>query len=95
MMAIYRPTYRDQNTNVDHAAAVALYFMYYNFARIHQTLRCSPAMAAGVDNRLNNHDIYRTRLPLAGMYFFEVFGHELSHQAFPGIAAGKDTAPMI
>lgn len=36
----------------NHAAAVALYFMYYNFARIHKTLRCSPAMAAGVDNRL-------------------------------------------
>jgi IS1 family transposase len=36
----------------NHAAAVALYFMYYNFARIHQTLRCSPAMAAGVDGSL-------------------------------------------
>jgi hypothetical protein len=36
----------------NHAAAVALYFMYYNFARIHKTLRCSPAMAACVDNRL-------------------------------------------
>jgi IS1 family transposase len=36
----------------NHAAAVALYFMYYNFARVHQTLRCSPAMAAKVDNRL-------------------------------------------
>jgi hypothetical protein len=36
----------------NHAAAVALYFMYYNFARIHKTLRCSPAMAAGVDTRL-------------------------------------------
>jgi len=36
----------------NHAAAVALYFMYYNFARVHTTLRCSPAMAAGVDNRL-------------------------------------------
>lgn len=36
----------------NHAAAVALYFMYYNFARVHKTLRCSPAMAAGVDNRL-------------------------------------------
>ena len=32
----------------NHAAALALYFMYYNFARIHQTLRVSPAMAAGV-----------------------------------------------
>jgi IS1 family transposase len=36
----------------NHAAAVALFFMYYNFARVHKTLRCSPAMAAGVDNRL-------------------------------------------
>lgn len=36
----------------NHAAAIALYFMYYNFARIHKTLRCSPAMAAGVDGRL-------------------------------------------
>jgi len=36
----------------NHAAAVALYFMYYNFARVHTTHRCSPAIAAGVDNRL-------------------------------------------
>jgi IS1 family transposase len=36
----------------NHAAAVALYFTFYNFARVHKTLRCSPAMAAGVDNRL-------------------------------------------
>jgi hypothetical protein len=27
-------------------AAVALHFMYYNFARIHQTLRVTPAMQA-------------------------------------------------
>ncbi len=26
--------------------------MYYNFVRIHQTLRCTPAMAAGVTDRL-------------------------------------------
>lgn len=32
----------------NHAAAVALYFMYYNFCRIHQTLRVTPAMEAGV-----------------------------------------------
>jgi hypothetical protein len=36
----------------NHAAAVALYFMYYNFARVHMTLRCSPAMATGVATRL-------------------------------------------
>jgi IS1 family transposase len=36
----------------NHAASVALFMMYYNFARVHKTLRCSPAMAAGVDSRL-------------------------------------------
>jgi IS1 family transposase len=30
--------------------AVALHFMYYNFVRIHQTLRVTPAMEAGVSN---------------------------------------------
>jgi IS1 family transposase/lambda repressor-like predicted transcriptional regulator len=32
----------------NHKAAVALYFMHYNFARIHTTLRVTPAMEAGV-----------------------------------------------
>jgi hypothetical protein len=32
----------------NHAAAIALYFMYYNFARVHQTLRVTPAMEAGI-----------------------------------------------
>ena len=36
----------------NHVAALAVYFMYYNFARIHQTLRVTPAMAAGVTDRL-------------------------------------------
>jgi hypothetical protein len=29
-------------------AAVGLHFAYYNFVRRHNTLRCTPAMAAGV-----------------------------------------------
>lgn len=32
--------------------AVALHFMYYNFARIHKTLRVTPAMAAGVSDHV-------------------------------------------
>lgn len=36
----------------NHAYAVALHFMYYNFVRIHGKLRMSPAMAAGVTDRL-------------------------------------------
>ncbi len=36
----------------NHAAAVALYYFAYNFVRIHRTLRVTPAMAAGVSDRL-------------------------------------------
>ncbi len=36
----------------NHIAAIALHFMYYNFVRIHQTLRVTPAMAAGVSDRV-------------------------------------------
>src|SRR3984957_3629441 len=36
----------------NHACAVALHSMYYNFVRLHQTLKVSPAMAAGVTDRL-------------------------------------------
>ena len=32
----------------NHAAMVVLYFMYYNFGRIHQTLRVTPAIEAGI-----------------------------------------------
>ncbi|SIQ83646.1 helix-turn-helix domain-containing protein [Bosea sp. TND4EK4] len=35
-----------------YAFAVALHMMYYNFVRIHSTLRMPPAMAAGVSDRL-------------------------------------------
>ncbi len=31
-------------------AAVGLHFAYYNFVRRHNTLRCTPAMAAGVES---------------------------------------------
>lgn len=34
------------------AHAVAIHFMFYNFVRIHKTLRVTPAMAAGVTDRL-------------------------------------------
>ena len=39
----------------NHQRMTALYFWYYNFCRIHQTLRMTPAMAAGIDTRL--HDV--------------------------------------
>jgi hypothetical protein len=36
----------------NHEHALALYFMYYNFCRIHQTLRVTPAMEAGVSDHV-------------------------------------------
>jgi IS1 family transposase len=36
----------------NHAYAVALHFVHYNFARIHKTLRVTPAMAAGLSDHV-------------------------------------------
>jgi hypothetical protein len=36
----------------NHVHGLAIYFMHYNFVRIHQTLRVTPAMAAGVSQKL-------------------------------------------
>jgi hypothetical protein len=36
----------------NHAHSMALFTTYYNFVRIHKTLRVTPAMAAGVTDRL-------------------------------------------
>ena len=36
----------------NHAHAMALHFLYYDFVRIHKTLKTTPAMAAGVTDRL-------------------------------------------
>jgi len=36
----------------NHAHAVALHYMFYNFARIHKTLRVTPAMQAGISDHV-------------------------------------------
>ena len=35
-------------------AALSLWFWYYNFCRIHKTIRVSPAMEAKIDNTLHD-----------------------------------------
>jgi IS1 family transposase len=36
----------------NHAHAIALHFMHYNFCRVHQTLRVTPAMEAGIADQI-------------------------------------------
>ena len=36
----------------NHVYMVSLYFLHYNFCRIHQTIRCTPAMEAGLTDTL-------------------------------------------
>jgi IS1 family transposase len=40
----------------NHVAAVALHYMHYNFCRIHQTLRVTPAMEAGLTDHVWSTD---------------------------------------
>ena len=39
---------------VNHIHMLSLYFLHYNFCRIHKSLRASPAMAAGLDSKLRD-----------------------------------------
>jgi hypothetical protein len=36
----------------NHSAAIALWIGFYNFCRIHESLRCTPAMALGVTDHV-------------------------------------------
>jgi hypothetical protein len=36
----------------NHRLSLAIHFLHYNFARIHQTLRVTPAMAAGLTDHV-------------------------------------------
>ena len=49
MRRLTRLTLAFSKKREDFEAAVALHFAYYNFVKRHNTLRCTPAMAAGVE----------------------------------------------
>jgi IS1 family transposase len=51
----------------NHIAATSLHFAHYNFVRQHQTIRCSPAMAAGISKTLwSTEDLVAGALDGAG-----------------------------
>jgi hypothetical protein len=47
----------------NHGHAVALYFMFYNFCRVHTTLRVTPAMEAGLTDHVWNIEELVALLP--------------------------------
>jgi IS1 family transposase len=49
MRRLTRLTYAFSKKRENFEAAVALHFAYYNFVKKHNTLRCTPAMAAGIE----------------------------------------------
>jgi IS1 family transposase len=50
----------------NHAAAVAIWFMYYNFCRVHQTLRVTPAMESGLSDHVWSIEEMCSLLPKPG-----------------------------
>jgi IS1 family transposase len=49
MRRLTRLTYAFSKKRENFEAAVALHFAYYNFVKRHSTIRCTPAMAAGIE----------------------------------------------
>jgi hypothetical protein len=52
MRRFTRPTSGFSKKIENHAHAVALHSMHYNFGCIHKTLRATPAMAAGISDHV-------------------------------------------
>jgi hypothetical protein len=50
MRRLTRLTYAFSKKLENFEAAVGLHFAYYNFVKRHSTIRCTPAMAAGIEN---------------------------------------------
>ncbi len=49
----------------NHGHVVALYFLHYNFCRVHSTLRVTPAMQAGISDHVWSIEELCSLLPQA------------------------------
>ncbi len=54
MQRFTRPTNAFGKKVENHAYPVSLHFMHYNFARIHKSLRVTPAMEAGLADHVSS-----------------------------------------
>jgi hypothetical protein len=50
--SVFLEAYAFSKRAANHTHMMAIYFMHYNFVRIHQTLKITPAMAAGITGKL-------------------------------------------
>jgi len=66
MRRMTRKTNAFSKTLVGLIAATKIHFCYYNFCRVHQTLRVTPAMAAGVTNQIWTIDMILPECNIAG-----------------------------
>jgi hypothetical protein len=46
------PADKGNSFKLNHAHNVALHFVHYNYCRVHQTLRVTPAMQAGLTDHV-------------------------------------------
>lgn len=65
----------------NHAAAVALWFMYYNFCRVHQTLRVTPAMESGLSDHVWTIETLCDLVPISAKRTPNKMGHEMTLRA--------------
>ena len=61
MRRLTRLTYAFSKKRENFEAATALHFAYYNFVKRHNTLRITPAMAAGIERDSGRSDWWRRR----------------------------------
>ena len=54
VQAAYRLKYALSKKCEHHKAALALHFTYYNFCRVHQTLKATPEMASGLSGQVGD-----------------------------------------
>lgn len=83
-----RPTNAFSKKIDNHVYMLALYFLHYNFCRIHKTLRVTPAMAAGISDTVRDMDWVVGLIDAAGGAGFGGDGGDRGGDAGRGAVTG-------